>query len=825
MSTQPCPTASQLQAGGSAALMAGNRIDLLTAQEEDYSLYEYRRSGGLFSSSRHQRDEVHDIREVGTQITTGDDITLVSGGDQSYRGVRLDAGQGLALLSGGNIAFDMASYLRQESHERSKSNFVRQSASGEGTTRETLRQNELRYQGELTIQAAQGISIEVEGINAGSVRQTIDAMAEANPDLAWLQEMEQRSDIDWRHVEAIHDSWSYSQSGLGPGAALAVSIVAAAWAGPAASGLINNAVASAMVGAGAGSLAGTGAVSVINNRGDLGATFSDTFSSDSLRGAATAALTAGATRGMTDRVWGTQTNPTTGATRNLNLSFGNGSDIARFAGQRATQAAIDAGILTAIAGGSFGDHLGDSLESAVTHVVSGVLFNAVGDRAFEKGWDEGSPQKIALHALVGGSVAEAMGGDFRTGAMAAGANEALVEFLDSKLGSDPETRNHFLTTASQLVGIVAAELVNGDVYQGAEIAAQATRYNYLAHPEANRLQELNRLLEDDDSLTEAQRQALEEERLAIHALSQSRDLALEEACGQGGSAQACSYERALLQVAMNSWQDVTLGREDRDTVFAEYTHTARQYAQHQQQRMEHIGAEALSEMVVDSVNAPIIMGQLVGQALLGDEESQALLQEMGQEIKAFAANPLNYITESNREQLAQADALELAGQQDEADRLRVRVALENQSMLMGAGGLVASLPRMAKSVVTSRALTRDELIAGLPQGTKITPEDLVDIRRLPDGRTVWLETGNDAAGLQHIYRRHEVDFSNKGVPREEISTVVMDALERGNVVGTNGSASVYRVTHNGVEQNIAIGVGSNGFVVRANPVSSWNPLP
>ncbi|QJQ96350.1 hypothetical protein HIO72_14475 [Halomonas sp. PA5] len=38
-------TASQLQAGGSAALMAGNRIDLLTAQEEDYSLYEYRRSG------------------------------------------------------------------------------------------------------------------------------------------------------------------------------------------------------------------------------------------------------------------------------------------------------------------------------------------------------------------------------------------------------------------------------------------------------------------------------------------------------------------------------------------------------------------------------------------------------------------------------------------------------------------------------------------------------------------------------------------------------------------------------------------------------------
>lgn len=30
---------------------------------------------------------------------------------------------------------------------------------------------------------------------------------------------------------------------------------------------------------------------------------------------------------------------------------------------------------------------------------------------------------------------------------------------------------------------------------------------------------------------------------------------------------------------------------------------------------------------------------------------------------------------------------------------------------------------------------------------------------------------------------------------------------------------------NGVEQNIAIGIGSNGFIVRANPVSKWDPVP
>lgn len=75
----------------------------------------------------------------------------------------------------------------------------------------------------------------------------------------------------------------------------------------------------------------------------------------------------------------------------------------------------------------------------------------------------------------------------------------------------------------------------------------------------------------------------------------------------------------------------------------------------------------------------------------------------------------------------------------------------------------------------------------MPAGTKITPESVVDIRKLQDGRTVWLENGSDAAGLQHIYKRHEVDFTNKGILRDEIPTVVMNALERGKIVGEKGT--------------------------------------
>lgn len=145
--------------------------------------------------------------------------------------------------------------------------------------------------------------------------------------------------------------------------------------------------------------------------------------------------------------------------------------------------------------------------------------------------------------------------------------------------------------------------------------------------------------------------------------------------------------------------------------------------------------------------------------------------------------------------------------------------------MIGVVDDVAGAVGGAKATNTEAWAIRSDLIDGLPAGTRITPENVVGIRKLPDGRTVWLETGNDAAGLQHIYRRHGTDLANKEIPREQVPAVVMDELKQGNVVGTNGSASVCRIVHNGTEQHIAMGVGSNELVVRANPVSQWRPLP
>lgn len=112
----------------------------------------------------------------------------------------------------------------------------------------------------------------------------------------------------------------------------------------------------------------------------------------------------------------------------------------------------------------------------------------------------------------------------------------------------------------------------------------------------------------------------------------------------------------------------------------------------------------------------------------------------------------------------------------------------------------------------------DDLVAG---GTKITPENVVDIRKLPDGRTVWLETANSRAGRQHIADGHAEDFAARGVSLDQIPDLIFDALENGQIVGSTvtgrNARSVYETTFNGVPQRIAVGVSENGFIVTAHP--------
>ncbi|VVP60948.1 hypothetical protein PS880_06229 [Pseudomonas fluorescens] len=466
---------SRVNAGDEAYLSAGGNLSLLAAQDSEYSLYDMQKKGGFGGSSQTKRDEITDVNNIGSEITTGGDLTLVSGGDQRYQGAKLNSGNDLTLDSGGGITFEAVKDLHQESHEKSKGDLAWNSASGKGKTDETVRQSTLEHQGQLAIKAADGLKIDLKQIDQNTVSQTIDSMVQADPNLAWLKEAEARGDVKWQLVKELHDSFKYSNSGLGAGAMLAIAIVMAAFVGPAAMGALGGTGAVAAGGAAiATGAATTASISLINNKGNLGDVIKDVTSSDALKGYAIAGITAGLTAGYFDDLTGTTTDINTGKIT-TNLSKWKGI------GQFAVKQGLQNGTSTALGKimGQGGD-LGDALQSTLFNTLAAASFNAVGGYTKDL-YADGSLQKIAIHAMVGGLLSQVSGGDFRSGALAAGANEAMVDQLNTWVGGNKD----LLNMSSQLVGMLAAATQKDanidDLNTGKWVAENATQYNYLDH--------------------------------------------------------------------------------------------------------------------------------------------------------------------------------------------------------------------------------------------------------------------------------------------------------------------------------------------------------
>nr|WP_256676832.1 DUF637 domain-containing protein [Pseudomonas sp. H3(2019)] len=516
-------TSSRINAGAEAYLVAGNNLQLLAAQDSDYSLYDMKKRGS-WGSKKTQHDEVTQVTNVGSEIKTGGDLTLASGGDQKYQVAKLESGKDLTLQSGGAITFEGVKDLHQESHEKSSSDLAWNSAEGKGNTDEALRQSQLLAKGNLVIKAVDGLHIDVKQINQNTVSQTIDAMVKADPQLAWLKDAEKRGDVDWRQIKEVHDSFKYDHSGLGQGAMLAIIIIvtvltagaastavasastamgataggtmaAATTATAATAATATTAATAATVATSAGlgniiatasltSLASTGVVSTINNKGNLGAAFKETFSSDSMKQALIAGASAGFVNYASGNWFGAQSDPITNKVSGPSVvpHWNDPAAIGRFGTIQLAGGAVRGTLSEALGQGSFKD----AMKGSAFDVLQATAFTGVGDfgDAFKPTLQDSGLSKTALHAVVGGLLSEAMGGDFKTGAIAAGANEALITTLDKTpllSSDDPAEHDRLVNAASKLVGLLAAASVDGDVSRGSEIAGNAQSYNRKLH--------------------------------------------------------------------------------------------------------------------------------------------------------------------------------------------------------------------------------------------------------------------------------------------------------------------------------------------------------
>jgi hypothetical protein len=431
---------------------------------------------GSFGQKETRHDEVTDVVNIGSQIKTGGDLSLVSGGNQLYQGAKLESGKDLTLDSGGSITFEAVKDLHQESHEKSSNSLAWTSAKGKGNTDETFRQSELVAQGKLAIKAVDGLNIDIKQIDQKSVSQTIDAMVLADPQLAWLKDAEKRGDVDCHKVQEVHESFKYSHSGLGQGAMLAIIIIVTALTAGAASAAIGTAanatVASGTAMAAAGtsaagtavaagwgnvaltaiatSAAGGAAISTINNKGNIGAVIKDVTSSESLKGYVVAGVSGGI----------------------------GGANIG-------VRLAVNSALQTVVNGGKFKDNLSQAVIGLVADMMAGAIYEQVGTSLL----GSGLPTKVAVHAIVGGLIGEAAGGDFATSALAAGANEALIQMVGDKIFPGV-AHEQVLAMTSQLLGMTVAAAAGGsdkDQQVAGWEAQQATVNNYLGHEQKEAL--------------------------------------------------------------------------------------------------------------------------------------------------------------------------------------------------------------------------------------------------------------------------------------------------------------------------------------------------
>lgn len=110
-------------------------------------------------------------------------------------------------------------------------------------------------------------------------------------------------------------------------------------------------------------------------------------------------------------------------------------------------------------------------------------------------------------------------------------------------------------------------------------------------------------------------------------------------------------------------------------------------------------------------------------------------------------------------------------------------------------------------------------------GDKINPDDVIGIAKDKKGKIIWLEKGTldgKPSGLQHILDAHQNNFNSKGIETEDIADFVLTAVAKGEIIGYQGKGigrPIYKVTYNGTEHKVAVTVGSNGYIVGANPRS------
>ena len=343
--------------------------------------------------------------------------------------------------------------------------------------------------------SAPSVQVAVGDENTESFRQQ-DLRAQfaeqaSEPDQGWIASLAQDPATHFEAVNTVEQRWDVGQQGLTQEGTIAVATVAAVFTGGAAASWAGGAATAqgAVVGAGAGSLAATSAVSFANSGGDFSAVLDAWGDDETWRQAGAAMLTAGllnaqlvpaaSGEAMSINQWASITN-VEGIGRVASAGL---SDLGGKFGAYLARGVVNAGVETLVHGteaGSFVDLFRDSVvldfSAAGAHQI-GTSFGAGGSHA--------SPALQTLaHAGLGCLSAAARDADCGAGALG-GAGESVVGNVFDALGVSIDRSNQYAGTAYQVGNELFARGAAGELGLDQDTAQGAARNsavnNFLMH--------------------------------------------------------------------------------------------------------------------------------------------------------------------------------------------------------------------------------------------------------------------------------------------------------------------------------------------------------
>jgi len=487
---------SRLTSDGDLTLKAADDVVISSATSKAYLKSEEKKKGtwssGKASLERDEsRVERSELRSGGDMTIESDDrnVSIRASSLESDGRITISAEQGaVSLLTDTQTSF--------EQEKKSGSNIVWSSTRDKGHYDETVVHTEIISKDGLEIISGQGIHVEIR--DNGNIRETVDELSK-QPGLGWMAQLRDNPDVDWRKVAEIHNSWDYKAEGLSASGAAVIALAVAvaltatgAGSAVAASllsntGLAGSTVAAAGVKAGFLSLCSQAAVSLANNKGNIGAALTSLASESTLRALATAVLTASLTQGIANAAGLEDPGAAAFDADQLvyDIQFG------------AIHAATSATVGTVINGGNYAENLGSAFQSAATGVLGKQATLKLG-QAYRDGDLNYVTHKVA-HAALGGALAAGTGGDAVSGAIGGvvgeiAAEELTARFLQSQLENPESLRNLTLEKQAELradteqlreLGVdfsklaagVAAALAGRDVNDAAGAADNAARNN------------------------------------------------------------------------------------------------------------------------------------------------------------------------------------------------------------------------------------------------------------------------------------------------------------------------------------------------------------